>query len=86
MASLLDEDGRLATDPVVKADILSARFSEHFTIDDGKESVLDDRPSIGRCDTVTFSPYHIKKAIKNIKTNAAAGPDYIPPIFLKEVL
>ena len=41
MASLLDEHGRLATDPVAKADIWSAWFSEHFTIDDGKESVLE---------------------------------------------
>ena len=57
---------------------------ENFTLDDNKDSILGSRSNIGCLDNVIFSPGAIKKVISKLKINSAAGPDYIPPVFLKK--
>jgi len=80
VASLLNKDGLLVSDPTAKAYILSEQFMGQFTGDDARECAMNSRANSGSLGNVTFSPVAIKKAISKLKTNAAAGPDYIPPI------
>ena len=84
VTSLRDDMGVLTSDPQEKAELLSTRFSENFTLDDNKDSILGSRSNIGCLDNVIFSPGAIKKVISKLKINSAAGPDYIPPVFLKK--
>lgn len=83
---LKDGSDRIAIDSHSKADMLSNHFSSMFTQDDGclpHVDVTDELSHIthdfecSQCDVI--------KAIRNVKTNSAPGPDGFGPVFIKSV-
>ena len=61
-------------------------FSSVCTVDDGVVPEYSDRiSSCDRLSDILITPAKVLSAIKRLKLNAAAGPDYIPPIFYSKL-
>ena len=83
---LKDETGRLVVDDKEMADVLNKQYASVFTEDDGsavptKESRLEPEKELS---DVRFTEEKVKKKLDNLRTDAAGGPDGIPPRILKE--
>ena len=85
---LFNADKQITTDPKVMADILQGQFSSVYS-DPNAASVKPptfDPPSITKPFaeySLSFSDEDIKAAIKELKSDSAAGPDGIPALLIK---
>ena len=80
---LHDQDGNLLFDDKAKAELLNQYFHSVFISDNG---ILPHFPSRFKfypqnLNDVTFDIPDIIKILKKLKTNSAAGPDNLPPVF-----
>jgi hypothetical protein len=80
---LHDQDSNLLFDDKAKAELLNQYFHSVFISDNG---ILPHFPSRFKftpqnLNDVTFDIPDIIKILKKLKTNSAAGPDNLPPIF-----
>jgi hypothetical protein len=78
-------DGRVVTDDTEMAEVLNSFFSSVFTRED-----LTDIPPAAAGDSVPIermriTEWEIKKAIRKLKKESAAGPDEIGPRLLQEL-
>jgi len=66
-----------------KANLLNKYFESVFTKDDGIVPPFPSRipPNNPGISDVTITPHIINKILIKLKTNSAAGPDCLPPIF-----
>ena len=85
IAPLIDKTGKLITDNNAKANLLNKHFVNVGTIDDGLLPFLDPVEHEG-LDSICFTESKVKYVtISRLKTNAAAGPDGLPPIIFKKL-
>ena len=82
---LLEYRGSTVTDPLSKANALADYFCSVFTTED-----TTCVPDLEGDPLPEIPPIHIRTAgvaqlLLNLKTHKAAGPDYFPSYFLKEV-
>ena len=85
---LKDKEGNFIKDPKQIADILVQQYNSVFSdprtpkvVHRPKEFFEDELAQAGITD-IFFTPESIERAIKELKPNAAAGPDGIPAILL----
>ena len=81
IAPLSDASNNFIFSDIEKANLLNDYFQSVFTQDDGSLPQFTKRtlsPDI--CD-VNITPTIVSKIIHKLKTNSAAGPDGLPPIF-----
>ena len=83
---LLEYRGSTVTDPLSKANALADYFCSVFTTKD-----TTCVPDLEGDPLPEIPPIHIRTAgvaqlLLNLKTHKAAGPDYFPSYFLKEVV
>ena len=83
VSMLFDENERITTDPKEMADILQKQFASVYSDPDASsikspefESPIVSKPFEEY--SLSFTDEDIKKAIKDLKSNSAAGPDGIP--------
>ena len=83
IAPLVDIYGNFCTSDAEKAKLLSDYFSSVYTIDNGVTPVFPSRlpPNTKGINDIPISTALIYKILKKLKTNSAAGPDNLPPIF-----
>ena len=82
IAPLKTADGTLLTDDTDKADLLNSYFKSVFTKDNGSLSPFPSRlTNEDFISDISTSPEIIFRILKKLKTNSAAGPDGLPPIF-----
>ena len=86
VANLIDEENdRVVTDASEKANLLLRQYCSVFTRDNG---VLPDCPQWVPVDTIcdiAVEDSDIIKAMKNMNSNSAAGPDGIHPKFINNI-
>ena len=88
----MQHNGRTITTNKAKAN----RFMQHYagisklrltkkdrTLNRKLKQALDPKPTVGDASTANFRLKDLKKAISAMKAKLAAGPDDIPPTFLK---
>ena len=85
IAPLHNDAGVLLTSDLDKANLLNSYFESVFIKDDGNRPSFPSRlpsaiPPIEISD-IHISPSNLLRVMKNLKTNSAAGPDSLPPIF-----
>ncbi|KAK3108532.1 hypothetical protein FSP39_010045 [Pinctada imbricata] len=87
-------NGKLETDPKVKANILNDQFKSVFSSSSGDISfstfsklnyMKNSTPSYPSCDDIFLSTHGIEKLLKNLNPYKAAGPDKLKPNVLKEL-
>ena len=83
ISPLMDRSGNLLTTDADKAKLLSDYFASVYTVDDGSTPPFQSRlpPDAMGINDIPISPSLIKKILGKLKTNSAAGPDNLPPIF-----
>ncbi|MFZ2538081.1 MAG: reverse transcriptase family protein [Oscillospiraceae bacterium] len=87
VAPLRGSGDTLLTDDLDKANLLNSYFNSVFIIDDGKLPHFPSRFQPGPHKTLSdidISPTIISRTLGNLKTNSAAGPDKLPPIFFRK--
>ena len=82
IAPLKNADGDLLTSDIDRANILNAYFESVFTQDNGSLPSFPSRlpNDVHRFDII-MTPQIVFQILKKLKTNTAAGPDKLPPIF-----
>ena len=85
-APLLTPSGQTTTSDLDKAEILNEYFESAFTLDNGINPPFPPRvnPSHDGIYDVTINPTIIRTILRSLKSNSAAGPDCLPPIFFKQ--
>jgi len=75
--------GTLITSDIGKANLLNEYFQSVFTLDDNNLPHFPSRipPTSSGINDVTINPTIVKGILKKLKTNSAAGPDSLPPLF-----
>ena len=86
IAPLHDSSGNLVVSDLEKANLINTYLHSIFTLDDGTlpafpRRVPDTSPDI--CD-IQITQSIILKIISKLKSNSAAGPDGLPPIFYQK--
>ena len=82
IAPLKTADDKLLINDTDKANLLNSYFKSVFTQDDGSLPTFAPRRSDDTCiSDIQISPDIIYRILKKLKTNSAAGPDGLPPIF-----
>ena len=82
IAPLKSVDGSLVTDDDDRANLLNSYFESVFTHDDGSTPSFPSRlPDNTHVSDINTSLQTIHRILKKLKTNSAAGPDGLPPIF-----
>ena len=85
VAPLFDTNGNLLISDTEKANLLNDYFCSVFPKDNGLLPEFSSRfPSDvlqATLDDIRISPEIINKILCNLKSNSAAGPDFIPSIF-----
>ena len=88
IAPLYDALGNLVISDEERANLLNEYFNSVFTKDDGSLPNFPKRipdSATGICD-VFITPTIISNLIQKLRTNSAAGPDGLPPIFFSKKL
>jgi hypothetical protein len=83
IAPLETHHGHLATSDLEKAEILNNYFESAFTTDNGLVPIFPMRTTHS-LDDVEINPIIVRNIIRKLKSNSAAGPDRLPPIFFKQ--
>ena len=83
IAPLKTDSNILITSDYDRANLLNKYFESVFTTDDGTLPPFPARlaQDVHSINDINISPEIVKYVLKNLKTNSAAGPDAIPPIF-----
>ena len=82
IAPLKTADDKLLINDTDKANLLNSYFKSVFTQDDGSLPTFAPRLPDDACiSDIQISPDIIYRILKKLKTNSAAGPDGLPPIF-----
>lgn len=81
---LRQPDGTITVDPRRKADLLQHVFSSKYVNDNGTLPSIAPRVTSDKLNSVYFSSYSVKKAIKKLKAKSCGGPDNVPPHFIKQ--
>ena len=86
IAPLVNSDGKVFTSEADKAKLLSEYFSSVYTTDNGILPHFPKRipPGSPVINDITITPTLIYKLLSKLKSNSAAGPDKIPPIFYRK--
>ena len=83
IAPLRDLNNDLVMDNTAKAELLNLHFVRVGTVDNGQ------LPEVKKCSSeiepVTFNKFEIIKIISKMKSNAAPGPDGLPPVLFKSL-
>ena len=82
IAPLKTAEGTLLTGDSDRANLLNNYFQSVFTQDNGTSPSFPSRlPDNIHISDINTSPQTIYRILKKLKTNSAAGPDGLPPIF-----
>ena len=83
IAPLVNASGQLLTSDLDKANLLNEFFESVFTQDNGTAPNFPNRlpPGASCINDVKITPAIISRILVKLKSNAAAGPDCLPPIF-----
>ena len=86
IAPLLTPGGHLATTDLENAELLNEYFESAFTIDNGVNPTFPTRvsPVCEGIQDIKINPTIIHTLLRKLKSNSAAGPDRLPPIFFKQ--
>ena len=81
----MDFLGNLLTTDGDKAKILSEYLASVYTIDNGITPPFQSRlsPDTIGINDIPISSLRVKKILSKLKSNSAAGPDQLPPIFYR---
>jgi len=83
---LKDKDKRVVTDDEEMATMLNEFFSSVFTQEDSTNiPAADEMPTASNLGDVKITSSAIRKKIRNLRPNAAAGPDCIGPRLLQKL-
>ena len=78
----LKHNGQLLINDIDKANILNSYFESVFTHDNGSLPTFPHRlQNNDHISDIKISPQIVFNILKKLKSNAAAGPDKLPPIF-----
>ena len=81
-----NDRGESFCDPADQAEVLNKFFASAFTEDDGLVPPFPLRvPVDSGLNFVPFSSNDVFKRLSNLKAKSAAGPDDLPPVFLKHI-
>ena len=87
IAPLKSTDGLIHTVDSEKANLLNEYFHSVFTVDNGTLPIFPNRVnSPNNIEDISIDPTMLANIIKNLKSNSAAGPDHLPPIFFKKCM
>ena len=87
IAPLVDDKGVLITSDLERAELLNAYFESVFIRDNGIAPHFESRfPSsaTSSIDDIEINPAVVMRVLGKLKSNAAADPDRIPPIFYRK--
>ena len=79
-------DKRQIDNPKEKAETLRKQFESVFIRDNDEMSVEEDLPNVPLMSNITFSEEDIVNSIKELRPHAAAGPDEVPAVLLKNCI
>ena len=81
-----NDRGESIRDPADQAEVLNKFFASAFTDDDGLVPPFPPRvPADSGLNFVPFSSNDVFKKLSKLKSKSAAGPDGLPPVFLKHI-
>jgi len=85
IASLLTPGGQLAESDLAKAETLNEYFESAFTHDNGHTPSFPARTGAANpgLNDIKITPTIVRASLSKLKSNSAAGPDRLPPIFFK---
>ena len=85
VAPLRDPQGNLTLSDFEKATILNEYFQSAFTIDNGLVPNFPSRvtPETHNIDDIEINPTIVQSNMLKLKKNLSAGPDNLPPLFLR---
>ena len=83
VAPLLDQNGNLLTSDIDRSSLLNTYFESIFIHDNGSTPSFPSRipPNCSGINDIHITPVLITRILGKLKTNSAAGPDRLPPIF-----
>ena len=78
--------GQLATTDLENAELLNEYFESAFTIDNNEIPPFPTRigPTCEGIQDIKINPTIVRAILRKLKSNSAAGPDRLPPIFFKQ--
>ena len=79
----MKKNGKLIDDPQEKANILKTKFESVFENENIENMTPADEPNPISLSDIPFTEEDITNGIKELRLNAAAGPDELPAILLK---
>lgn len=82
---LVDENGRTLVENKEMAEALNRYFKSVFTREDTSDIPVPRREGCESMPETKIEKQEIRKAIKNLRTNAAPGPDGVTPGLMKEL-
>ena len=82
--SLIRPDGSIACSPTDKANLFGSYFSVNSSLNDSNAPDPPTQPLSNPIPFIIISARKVCRVLRSLKTDKAAGPDGIPPIFLKE--
>ena len=85
VAPLRDSQGNLTLSDLEKATILNEYFQSAFTIDNGLMPNFPSRvtPENHKFDDIEINPTIVQRTMLKLKRSLSAGPDNLPPLFLR---
>jgi len=85
ISPLMDPFGNLLTTDEDKAKLLSEYFASVYTIDNGITPPFQSclSPNTLGINDIPISSLRVKNILSKLKSNSAAGPDQLPPIFYR---
>ena len=87
IAPLKSTDGLIHTVDSEKANLLNEYFHSVFTVDNGTLPIFPNRVnSPNSIEDISIDSIMLANIIKNLKSNSAAGPGHLPPIFFKKCM
>ena len=85
VAPLKDPQGNLIISDLEKANLLNDYFQSAFTVDDGSVPSFPSRtaPENQGLNDIEINPTIVQRVMSKAKNKFSAGPDNLPPIFLR---
>ena len=84
--ALIDDANQIVNDDATEVNMFNAFFASNCVVDNG---IIPETPNVApntaSLDSIDFNPSSVLRALKNVKSNEANGPDGFPPLLFHKL-